>query len=528
MRGSIQKFGKSLLLPISTIAAAGIFLGLAAALQNPNIVGEGFIEMQGIQDVIGFIRRIAGLVFGNLPVFFAISIALGMAKDEKATAAFASLMGFLVFHSTLNYILGLNDLTAATTAVPYLMEYGGMSLVEANVFHARFETVLGLFTYRMNVFGGVIVGITVAFLHNRFYRTKLPSSINFFGGKRFVPLITLLVIPVVAFAFYFIWPVIDRVISFLGMGIEYAGIFGTFIFGFLNRLLIPTGLHHILNQIVRFTPIGGTAMIDGETVVGALNIFNAGINAGYPNEVLAIGTRFIGQGHMISVMFGLPAAGLAMLHCAKAENKTRVRALITAGLAASILTGITEPLEFLFIFISPVLFVFHMVFYGLGYLLMALFNVAVGGIQGGLIDFTIFGLLRGIGTNWYMIVIVGPIMSVIYYFGFKFLIQKFNIMTPGRENDLDTEETIQVSEIKDDVLAESIVALLGGKDNIESLENCMTRLRVVVKNPDLVFEDDIKKTGASGFVRPTRETIQIVYGLKVDQIATDVKAYLNQ
>ena len=528
MRGNIQKFGKSLLLPISTIAAAGIFLGLAAALQNPAIVGQGFVDIVGVQHFIGFIRRLAGLVFGNLPVFFAISIALGMAKEEKATAAFASLMGFLVFHSTLNYIMGLNGLTAATTSVPYLME-SGYSLVDANIINARFETVLGFFTYRMNVFGGVIVGITVAYLHNRFYKTVLPSSINFFGGKRFVPLVTLLVIPLVAVASFFVWPIIDSIISALGRGIEMAGIFGTFVFGFLNRLLIPTGLHHILNQLVRFTPIGGTAVIDGETIVGALNIFNTGINTGASNEILSIGTRFVGQGHMVSVIFGLPAAGLAMLHCSKPENKTRVKALIIAGLAASMLTGITEPLEFLFIFISPILFVFHMLLYGIGYMLMDLLNVSVGGVQGGLIDFLIFGLMRGTGTNWFMIIIVGAFVSAAYYFGFKFLIQKFNIMTPGREDDMDTDtEESGGAEIKDNALIETIIAILGGKENIESVENCMTRLRVTVKNPELISEKDIKKTGASGFVRPSKENIQIVYGLKVDQIATDVKSYLKK
>ena len=527
MKASIQKFGKSLLLPISTIAAAGIFLGLAAALQNPLIVGQDFASMQGVQTVIGMVRRLAGLVFGNLPVFFAISIALGLAKDEKATAAFSSLMGFLVFHSALNYILGSQGLTLATTNVAFLME-NGMNVTDANIYSARFETVLGFFTYRMNVFGGVIVGLTVAFLHNKFYRIVLPSSINFFGGKRFVPLITLLVIPFVSILAFFVWPFIDSLITFLGMGIAHVGAFGSFVYGFLNRLLIPTGLHHILNQLVRFTPIGGTAVINGQTIVGALNIYNYGIEAGAPNSILAMGSRFMGQGHMISVIFGLPAAGLAMLHMAKPENKSKVKVLIIAGLSASMLTGITEPLEFMFIFISPILFIFHMIVYGLGYFAMDLSKVVVGGVQGGLIDFVIFGPLRGLGSNWIAIIIAGPISAATYYFGFKFLIRKFNIMTPGRADDLDIAEDAQSGEIKDDVLAEKIVALLGGYENIESVENCMTRLRVVVKNPDLVVERDFKKTGALGIVRPTPENLQIVYGLKVDQISTDVKAYLGK
>ena len=528
MKSFMQKFGKSLLLPISTIAAAGIFLGLAAALQNSSIVGEAFVNLQGVQDFIGFIRKLAGLVFGNLPVFFAISIALGMAKEEKATAAFASLIGFLVLHLTLNYLLGLDGITAETTSVKYLMENNGLSQIDASIVNAKYETVLGYFTYRMNVFAGIIVGLTVTFLHNKFYKIQLPSSINFFGGKRFVPLITLIVIPVVAFISYYAWPIVDTVISGFGKGIEGAGAFGPYLYGSLNRLLIPTGLHHILNQIVRFTPIGGTAVIDGEPVVGALNIFNAAIasTTGVGNDIVAIGSRYVGQGHMLSVMFGLPAAGLAMIHCAKDKNRNKVKALIVAGIAASILTGITEPLEFTFMFISPILFLFHVIVYGFGFMKMDLLGVAVGGVQAGLIDFTVFGLLRGMDTKWYLIIIVGIIIALVYYFGFRYIITKFNIMTPGREDDVEDEDGIPAV-ISDDKLSSTIVDALGGKINIVSIENCMTRLRVVVDNPNLINEKVLKDTGASGFVRPTKENIQIVYGLKVDQIASDVKAYLK-
>ena len=230
---------------------------------------------------------------------------------------------------------------------------------------------------------------------------------------------------------------------------------------------------------------------------------------------------------MISVMFALPAAGLAMIKCAKDKNKNKVKALIFAGLAASILTGITEPLEFTFMFISPILFGFHIIMYGLGFMIMDLLGVAVGGVQAGFIDFTVFGLFRGIGTKWYLIIVVGLIMALIYYYGFKFLITKFNIMTPGREeDDAEDGEIAQISEKNID-LTSTIVKALGGKENIVSVENCMTRLRVVVSNNKLVDEKTLKSTGASGFVKPTPENIQIVYGLKVDQIASDVKAYLK-
>ncbi|MGH4050625.1 MAG: PTS transporter subunit EIIC [Clostridium sp.] len=528
MKSFMQKFGKSLLLPISTIAAAGIFLGLAAALQNSEIVGETFANIQGVQNFIGFIRKLAGLVFGNLPVFFAISIALGMAKEEKSTAAFAALIGFLALHLTLNYILGLNSLNVETTSIDYLMNNDGLSNLEASLINAKYETVLGYFTYRMNVFGGIIVGLTVTFLHNKFYKIKLPSSINFFGGKRFVPLITLVVVPIVGLILYFIWPFVDATISLLGSGIQTAGPFGPFIYGSLNRLLIPTGLHHILNQVVRFTEIGGSANIDGQTVVGSLNIFNAAIasKSNIPTEIFSIGSKYIGQGHMLSVMFGLPAAGIAMIRCAKKENKKKIKALIIAGLSASILTGITEPLEFMFMFISPVLFGIHIIMYGLGYMIMAILGVSVGGVQGGLIDFIVFGVLRGFETKWYLIVLVGLVFAAIYYYAFVYIIRKYNIMTPGREDDDLAEEELD-SNTKSSDLAHTIVEALGGSENILSLENCMTRLRVVVDNSELISEKILKNTGASGFVRPTKEDIQIVYGLKVDQIASEVKSYLK-
>lgn len=530
MKSFMQKFGKSLLLPISTIAAAGIFLGIAAALQNSAIVGGTFTSIEGVQHFIGFIRKLSGLVFGNLPVFFAISIALGMAKEEKATAAFASLIGFLVFHLTLNYLLGLDGLNPETTSVKYLMDNKGLSQVDASIINAKYQTVLGYFTYRMSVFAGIIVGLVVTFLHNKFYKIKLPSSINFFGGKRFIPLITLVVIPLTGLLSYYLWPFVNALISGLGKGIEIAGPFGPYIYGSLNRLLIPTGLHHILNQVVRFTPIGGTATIGGETVVGALNIFNAAIasNSGISNEIISIGSKFVGQGHMISVMFALPAAGIAMIKCAKDKNRQKVKALIIAGLTASILTGITEPLEFTFMFISPILFGFHIIMYGLGYMLMDILGVAVGGVQGGLIDFTVFGIFRGLDSKWYLIILVGLIMAVIYYYGFMFIITKYNIMTPGREeDDLENEEVELEENSKHSDLAQTIVEALGGKRNIISVENCMTRLRVVVDNHQLIDEKKLKTTGASGFVKPTKENIQIVYGLKVDQIASEVKSYLK-
>ena len=528
MKGFLQKFGKSLLMPISTLAAAGLILGLAAMLQNPAIVGENFSHLETVQNIIGFIRKLAGFIFGSLPVFFAISVAAGMAKEEKVTAVYSAVLGFFIFHMTLNYLLNLKGLTMDTTSVKYLTEQG-MAPVQASLENARYETVFGFFTYRMNVFAGVIVGLVVAWLHNRFHKIQLPNMFNFFGGKRFVPIITIVVIPFIGIISYFIWPYFDLLISLFGKSIEVAGIFGPFIYGFLNRLLIPTGLHHILNQLVRFTNIGGTASINGELVSGALNIYNATLISNSPIEVVRIGTKFVGQGHMITAMFALPAAALAIIRTSFPENKKYIKSLMLAAIAASFVTGITEPIEFSFIFISPVLFLFHAVMTGLAYMVMSLLGVAVGNIQAGVIDFFIFGVFRGVATRWYLVPVVGIIYGFIYYKVFVYFITKFNVNTPGREELNDDEAVIITSEREpeSDELSKMIIEGLGGLENINDIENCFTRLRIQVRNPEMVSEAVLKMTKPSGIVRPEKSYIHIIYGLKVEKITKDLKEYIN-
>lgn len=526
-----QQFGKSLLMPISTLAAAGLFLGIAAALQNSAIVGPQFVEITAVQNIIGFIRKLAGLVFSNLPLFFTISIVAGMAKDEKSTAIYAGALGFLAFHLTINYILSLQGITAATTTVQYLTENSGLSIIDASIENARYEVVLGFFTYRMNVFAGIIVGLATSALHNQFYRIKLPSFINFFGGKRFVPIIVLILMPVIAIISFFVWPLFDMLISTFGLLIEKTGIFGTFIFGALNRILIPTGLHHILNQLVRFTPIGGVAVIDGEQVNGALNIYSAALAAkeDVSIEVFRTATRFIGQGHMLTAMFALPGAALAMIKTAPKDKQKIVKSLFLAGIAASIVTGVTEPIEFAFMFISPLLFIFHAIMTGIGYMLMAVLGVSVGNIQGGLIDFIIFGVLRGLETNWFLIPIVGVGMFFIYYRVFSYVIMKFNIGTPGRESDdadFDSGET-QLS-ASDKEIAQTIVEGLGGINNIAEVENCFTRLRVQLHDGTKFSEEIIKKTNPAGIVKQSDDFYHIIYGLQVESIAQDVKTYIKE
>lgn len=528
MKSYMQRFGKSMLMPISTLAAAGIFLGLAAALQNPEIVGTNIIEIQSFQNSVGLIRKLTGLLFGNLSLFFCISIVAGMAKDEKPTAIYSSIIGFMAFHLTLNYILGLNGINQNNTTVNYLMTSKFMNEVEANLISSKYEIVLGFFTYRMNVFGGIIVGLVVSALHNKFYKISLPSSINFFGGKRFIPIITLIIVPFVALVFYFVWPIMDVAIGQLGRLIEYTGIFGTFIYGFLNRLLIPTGLHHILNQLVRFTPIGGSVSIDNRMIFGSLNIFNEMLVSIGPvsTNIMKEATKFIGQGHMLIAMFGLTGASLAIYKNSKIENRTGIKALLVAGATASILTGITEPIEFTFIFISPLLFIFHSVMTGLSYLSTNIIGTYVGGVQGGLIDLIVFGVLRGTVTKWYLIPIIGSVFFVIYYLFFNYVINKYDIKTPGREEE-QTNDTLENMKFQKDFISEQILKSIGGKENIISIDNCFTRLRLVLSDTNLIENKNLKTTGYSGISIIDKNNVQIIYGLKVEKIASQLKEYIK-
>ena len=319
--GKLQDLGKALMMPISVIAAAGIFLGLAAAMQNPAIMGQAFVELESIQLVLGFIRKIAGSLFGNLPLYFAIAAAIGLAKDEKPTAAMASVIGFISMHVGINYSLLAQGLTPETTSVAYLVKQG-MDVTAARMYAAEFGHILGIFTYHMSVLGGVIAGLVTVFLHNRYYTINLPTAINFFGGRRFVPIITVVVLPVIGVLLSLVWPFIGAAIVNVGQMIGEAGVAGTWLYAFAERLLIPTGLHHILNETVRFTPIGGVATFDGESVVGALTIFNTALaNPGViVDDIVREATRFLSQGKIPVMMFSLPsrwssALSLSLLCC---------------------------------------------------------------------------------------------------------------------------------------------------------------------------------------------------------------------
>lgn len=521
----IHAFGKALMMPISVIAAAGIFLGLAAALQNPAVTGETFASWPLPQLLIGFIRKVAGALFANLPLFFAVASAIGLAKAEKPTAAFAAAIGFIAMHVGISATLAAQGLTAATTTAAAL-QAKGMTQTAALMTSAEYTETLGIFTFNMSVLGGVIAGLLTAALHNRFYTTQLPMAIGFFGGRRLVPIVTVLVLPLAGVLLAGIWPTIGSGIAWIGALIGRSGQYGAFLYGSSERLLIPTGLHHILNETVRFTPIGGIAQVDNQTLVGALNIFNYSLThpQSLSDDAVRSATRFLAQGKIPVMMFGLPAAALAMYHCARPEHKQRVKALMLAGALTSFTTGITEPLEFCFIFVSPVLYLLHALLSGLSFMLMSVLHLMIGNVQGGAIDLMVFGVLGGSKTQWWWTLVLGALYIPVYYYGFRFIILRMRVETPGRES----EEEDKQSAISDaGERTRIIISGLGGEANIEDIDCCFTRLRVRVRAMQEVDDKTLLTTGANGVKRVSDHDVQVVYGPQVENIANEVKTALG-
>ena len=523
MRTSIQKFGKTLMGPLSIIVASGLLLGMVSILQNPDLVGETVANASVIQSFIGGVREIVSTMFALLPILFAISVATGLAREDKEIAGFAVVIAFIIYHVVISYLLKINDITAETTTVEYLIQQG-LSQIQAVETSNAYETMLGVFTYRMGVFGGILVGLMTAFIHNRYHTTQLPTAFSFFSGNRFVPIMIIITIPFVSILSYFIWPYFNSAINGLGGLIGKAGVIGTFIYGFSERLLIPTGLHHVLNQLIRFTPIGGTAIVDGQTVSGALSIFNASLASSQPDvETLRQATRFLTQGTHAFMVFGLPAACYAMYKTAYLKQRPKVKGLLLASALTAFATGITEPIEFAFIFISPILWIFHAFMAGLSFFLMDLMNVAVGNAGGGMIDLAIFGILQGTYTRWYLVVFVGIAYAVIYYFVFKLVIEKLDVKTPGRTTEADDAEVAVAIDTNGDHLGANILKALGGKENIVEIDNCISRLRLILNDTSLVDESLLKATGSMGIVKIDEKNLQVVYGPKVEQAARSLK-----
>lgn len=494
--------GSSLMMPIAALAACGILLGVSGALLNEQVLSVlPFLENPVLYYIFDTIRSISGIVFNLIPVLFAISISLGMAKEDKGIAAFAGFVGYYTF------------LVSAS-----LMVQSDIASFQS----LRVVPILGVETIDMGAVAGILTGVIVAFLHNKYHKVQFPVAIAFYGGKRFVTIVVILAMGLLGQIAPFVWQPISAGITTLGAAIGNSGNLGVFSFGFLERLLIPTGLHHVLNGIFRTTAVGGVY----EGVEGVLNIFLQFFDR-VDIQTLRPYTQFLGQGKMPFMIFGLPAAAYAIYRTSPNEKKGKVRALMVAGVAASVISGITEPLEFSFMFIAPVLFVFHAIMGGLSFLLMSILGVAVGNTGGGLIDMIVWGVLQP-NSHWYWILVVGPFYSVIYYYVFKTYLQKKNLSIDVTEEEEDDEDTADSNHSdKDHKLAIQVIEGLGGKDNIATLNNCISRLRVDVLDMSLINEELLRKSGSLGINKPSDTHIQVVYGPKIEKVAHAVRKGLN-
>lgn len=498
----LQDFGRSLMLPIALLAAVGILFGFTAAFSRPQIQEIlPFLKGGPVAYFLFMIRTMSIKVFDLIPVLFAISIALGMAKKEKEIAALA---GFLFY---------------------YLLTWSSSYMVASDYINFSQDglgSVLGIAgTPQMGAVGGMIAGVVTAALHNRYYNIKLPVAIAFFGGKRFVAISVIAVATLLGQIMPFIWLPFSNLINAVGLGISNLGYFGTFLYGFLERFLIPTGLHHILNGIFRTTAVGGE--LNG--TVGVWNIFfenfgNIGI------DQLKEYTRFLAQGKIPVMVFGLPAAALAMYKKAKTKEKKAAEALLIAGVLACFTTGITEPLEFTFLFIAPLLYVFHSIMAGISFMLMQVLEVGIGNTQGGIIDLFVYGILVP-GSNWYWTVIVGIFYSGIYYYVFSWYFKKNNSVLTFGDGSEETEVVKNTGKTGGDKKIVKIIEALGGINNIEVIDNCFTRLRVDLVDTSIIDEAGLKGTGAAGVKIISDKQAQVIYGPRVNIIATDVKEYLG-
>lgn len=526
----LQSFGKTLLLPISILSFMAIFLGLSAALQNDDIVKFiPFLQGSVTQTILGFIRKLSAIPFGQLPLLFAMAIPLGVVKRDKEIAVYSSVVGYIAMLVGMNFLLGVQGYNSTTTSIKYLIDNNGMSSVDATLYNSQFTNVLGIFVYNMNVIGGMIAGLLGVVIHNKFRQTELHPSLTFYSGKRFVPIVAVLIMPLVGMALVYIWPLINNAIMVLGVVISKLQIFGVFLYGFLEKAINPTGLHHILNQAFRFTALGGIENVAGQTQVGALNIYFAELENHVAFSPRA--TQYLAQGKILHMVFGMPAAIYAMYKCALPEKRKQLIKYYIPGLTAVILTGITEPIEFTFIFISPMLWFVNSILAGLAFMVPAMFNVTIGNIQGGIIDWFVFGTLQGMQTKWYLYLFLGPIFFGIYYLVYSFVIKRFNVMTIGRSySDFDESEEItndgKVLGEEENKIAEDLVNGLGGVNNIVDVDNCISRLRIEIKDRSLVNEDLIKKSKPNGIIIPDNNNVHIVYGGKVTKMRNLVDDYI--
>lgn len=530
---TLQKLGKTFMLPIALLPVAGLMLGIGASF-----TGASFVELYNLEGILGdgtflykfltVLKDCGEVIFNNLPLLFAIAVALGMAKAAKEVAALSAGVAYLMMYASLTSTIANFGNLEELQAIPGLI-----------------SSTLG-FENTMNtgVFGGIIIGSIVAFLHNRYYKIVLPDALSFFSGTRFIPIVSAFAAVIVGMILAVAWPYAASGIAWLGSLVADLGYIGTFIYGFVYRALIPLGLHHVFYLPFWQTALGGTAEVGGQLVEGAQNIIFAQLAAG---EVVDPEAAKFFSGMFPFMIFGFPAAAFAMYKSAKPERKGDVKGLMMSSSLTSIFTGITEPLEFSFLFASPFLyFGVHCVLAAFSFVLMHFLQVGVGlTFSGGLLDFVLYGILPGQGlTNWIPVVLVGIVYAVVYYSVFRFFILKFDLKTPGREDEvveskLYTKADYQAKKAgekgdqttsvdsPEDRLSFDIIEGLGGEDNLIEVDNCATRLRVTIKNGELVNQNQLKATGAAGVVVKGNNA-QVIYGPKVSNIKSNIDEYLKK
>lgn len=537
--GVLQRVGRSFMLPIAVLPVAGLLLGIGSSFTN-----ETTIATYGLQGILGngtilhallmIMSKAGNVIFDNLPIIFAVGVAIGMAKAEKEVAALSAMISFFVMHASINAVLLLaGKVLADGTIAPDVLE-------------GTIASVCGIQTLQMGVFGGILVGLGVAALHNRFYKIELPNALSFFGGSRFVPIISTVTYVGIGILMYFIWPAVQNGIFALGGLVTGTGYFGTLIFGIIKRALIPFGLHHVFYMPFWQTAVGGTMMVDGNLIQGGQNIFFAQLASSDVTHFSADATRYF-SGEFIFMIFGLPGAALAMYRCAKPEKKKAAGGLLLSAALACMFTGITEPIEFSFLFVAPMLFAVQVILAGSAYMVAHILNIAVGlTFSGGLLDLVIFGVLQGNAkTSWLRIIPAGIVYFLLYYFLFSFLIKKFDLKTPGREDDdeetkLYTKADVNArrteakegesgsqAENSKDSRSAAIAMGMGGRNNITSVDCCATRLRCSIADSSLVDEKLLKSTGAVGVI-VKGQGIQIIYGPQVTVIKSELEAYLAE
>ena len=531
--GVLQRVGRSFMLPIAVLPVAGLLLGIGSSFTNATM-----IDTYGLQAILGegtilnmfltVLSKAGSALFDNLPMIFAVGCAIGMAKKEKEVAALSAVIAYFTMNAAVNAMLVNSG---------QILDDGSIADF---VLQGTITSSVGIQTLQMGVFGGIIVGLGVAALHNRFYTIELPNALAFFSGSRFVPIISTVVYVLVGIGMFFVWPMVQNGIYALGGLVTGTGYLGTLIFGIIKRALIPFGLHHVFYLPFWQTGVGGSMEVAGKMIEGGQNIFFAQLADPSTVHFSADACRYF-SGEFIFMIFGLPGAALAMYRTAKPEKKKQAGGLLFSAALTSMLTGITEPIEFSFLFVAPILFVVQVILAGAAYMIAHILNIAVGlTFSGGFLDLFLFGILQGNDkTSWLRIIPVGIIYFLLYYFIFYFLIKKLDLKTPGREDDdqqvkLYTKADVNARKsqkgdsenVTDDPLSADITRGLGGKKNIDGVDCCATRLRCTVYNADLVDDALLKSTGASGVIHKGNG-VQVVYGPNVTVIKSNLEDYLE-